>query len=329
MPGIQDFTYFNVGKETVRGTPVAPTRKVYAEGTGVLEPDPHLNFHEAENRGRRSNIARATQMGEDVALRMRTASGVGFDDLVVPFSQLKGGQTGAGGGADKTWGFAPSMTAANSPEAYSVDVGDDVQNWRIQYGMMSRFKLAASLLDVTSLEATWFGQRAVKTAKATPADNAAVKIPGDLWTLKFATTFAGLAGASVQTNFLIGWELEVVTGLIWRHYMDGNLYGAQHVETSITGTLKLTVESTALAVSEMYDKMLSQTADYVRLKATGPALGASNYSAQLDLPILWSKVPPITREDNGINLYEVEAVLLDDGTNAISPTLVNSLAALP
>jgi hypothetical protein len=40
MPGTQIFTYFNVGKETVRGTPVAPTRKMlYAEGTGVLDVD--------------------------------------------------------------------------------------------------------------------------------------------------------------------------------------------------------------------------------------------------------------------------------------------------
>jgi hypothetical protein len=38
----------------------------------------------------------------------------------------------------------------------------------------------------------------------------------------------------------------------------------------------------------------------------------------------------ISRERNGINLYEVSAQLVDDGTNPpISPTLVCSLAALP
>jgi hypothetical protein len=144
-----------------------------ADGTGVLDVDPHLNFHEGENRGRRSNIARVTQMGEDVALAMRLGQGVAYDDMVVPLSQLKGGMTGVGGAADKTWTATPSMTAANNPEAYSIDVGDDVQNWRVQYGMMSRFKLAASLLDVTTLDATWFGQRAVKTAAAAPANNVA------------------------------------------------------------------------------------------------------------------------------------------------------------
>jgi hypothetical protein len=331
MPGTQIFTYFNVGKETVRGTPVAPTRQMYMGGTGVLDLDPHLNFHEGENRGVRTRIARATQMGEDVALQASTVSGVSYDDLSVVISQLKGGLTGAGAMADKTWTWQPSMTAANSPEAYSIDVGDDTQNWRIQYGMLKSFKLSAGLLDITNLDTTWFGQRAIKGAKAVPASNTGVKIPGDLWTVKYAATQAGLAGASISTNFLLDWELDVDTGLIWRHYMDGNLYGAQHVETDISGTLSMTVESTALAVSEFYDKWYAQTLDFVRLKATGPVLGATNYSCLIDVPILYSKVEPIGGEEEGINLYKVQANLAYDPTSAFSiqGVLVNSLAALP
>jgi hypothetical protein len=125
MPGIQDFTYLNFGKETTRGTPVAPTRKWIGESTGVLDVDPSLNFHTGENRGRRSVIARATQQSEDATLKIRAEPT--FDDMVWPLTQLKGGLTGTGGAADKTWAAAPSMTAANSPEAFSVDVGDDVR----------------------------------------------------------------------------------------------------------------------------------------------------------------------------------------------------------
>lgn len=331
MPGTQDFTVLNYGKETVRGTPVAPTRKWYGEGTGVLSEDLGLTFHEEENRGRRSTIARVTMTSEDTAIKMRSGdSGIGWDDYVLPLTQLKGGMTGVGGAADKTWTAAPAMTGANNPESFSFDVGDDIQNWRIQYGMMTRWKQSATLGDVTRFEADIFGQRAVKTAAATPAANATPRIPGGLWTVKFAATFAGLAGAAVQTNLLIDHELEVFPGLKWRHYMDGNLFGAQHVETSIGGSLKLSVESTAFAISEMYDKWKAQTVDYVRLKATGPTLGGTNYSLQYDMPILWSDVPQIGKADEGINLYEVTANLLDDGTNPpISPVLVCSLAAIP
>lgn len=330
MPGTQVFTYLNVGKETVRGTPVAPTRQLYAQGTGVLDVDPGLNFHEGENAGVRTRIRRVTQTKEAIALQAELDA-VSFDDLVVPFSQLKGAQTGTGAGADKAWTFTPSMIAANNPEAYSLDVGDDTQNFRVQYGMLRSFRLAASQGDVTSLGMNWFGQRAVKTAKASPAINSGVKIPGDLWTLKYATTAAGLTGASVQGNFLIDWSLEVETGLVPDSTLDGNLYFGQHVETEIKAALSMTVESTALAISEAYDKWLAQTLSFVRLKATGPALGGSTYIATIDLPILYSKVEPIAAERDGINLYRVAANLAYDATSAASivPSVTNTLAALP
>jgi hypothetical protein len=331
MPGTQIFTYVNFGKETVRGTPVAPTRQFYSDGTGVLDVGAGQNFHEAENTGRRYRTRRVTRQAEDVKLKINSASGVSWDDLVLFFSALNGTATGVGGSADKTWTFTPSATASNSPPSWSVDVGDDVQNWRCQYAMPRTFKISAALGDVTQIESEWFAQRAVKVAKATPAINSGLKIPGDLWTIKFAANIAGLGAASVQTNFLVDYSLEIDPGLKWRHYMDGNLYGAQHVETDISWTLAMTVESTALAVSEFYDKALSDAMDFIRLKATGPALGASNYSAQIDMPVLY-EVPQIISGESGsdgINLYKVVAHGADDGTNGIIPVIVNSLAALP
>jgi hypothetical protein len=329
MPGTQIFSYVNIGKETTRGTPVAPTRQFYDDAVGVLSPEYGQNFHEAENTGRRYRIRRVTRQTEDVSLKFSTTSGVAYDDLVWPFSQIKGGATGVGGSADKTWTFTPSATAANNPEAYSVDVGDDVQNWRCQYVMARSFKLSAALGGLTELEMDCFAQRAIKTAKATPAINAAIKIPGDLWTIKFAASIAGLGAASVQTNFLVNWEMEVFPGLRWRHYMDGNMYGGQHVETDIAATLDLTVESTALAISEFYDKAVADTMDFIRLKAQGPVLGGSFYSAQIDMPVLYEEPEIISSEDDGINLYKVRAHLADDTTNGIIPVIVNSLAALP
>lgn len=329
MPGTQVFTYFNVGKETTRGTPVAPTRQMYVDGTGMFQPDYGQNFHEAENTGRRYRTRRVTRQTEDVTWKVASAAGVSFDDLVVPFSQIKGGATGVGAGADKTWTFTPSATALNNPEAYSIDVGDDIQNWRLQYAMAQSFKISAAIGDVTGLEMEGFAQRAVKVAKASPAVNSGVKIPGDLWTIKQAASIAGLGAASVIQNFLVDFELEVMTGLRWRHYQDGNMYGAQHVETDIAWTLSMTVESVAQAVSEFYDKAVADTMSFLRLKATGPTLGGSAYSAQIDMPVLYETPEIIAEEDDGVNMYKVVAHGADDGTNGIIPVIVNSLAALP
>ena len=157
------------------------------------------------------------------------------------------------------------------------------------------------------------------------------QLPSDLWTIKFAATIAGLSGASVVTNFLIGFDLEVQTGLLWRHYLDGNLFGTQHVETDIAWTLNLKVEATAQAVTQFYDKAAADTMDFIRLKATGGPLGGTNYSSQIDLPVLYEEPEVIGDEDEGVNLYNITARLAYDATSGTSivPVTVTSLAALP
>jgi hypothetical protein len=332
MPGIQDFTYLNYAHETTRGTPVAPTRKWLGDATGVLDVDPMVTFHETENYGRRSSVRRVTSQGENVGLKIRAEPT--FDDLVLPLTQLKGAMTGAGGAADKTWAAAPGMAYGtfNLPEAYTFDVGDDVQNYRVQYVMFPRFTLSGGLGEVEKIAIEAFGQRTQKVAKASPADPASSpKLVGGLWQWKFAATFAGLPGASVVPNFVVDHKLTVETGLVWEHYQDGFMWGGQHVETSIGGALELTVESSALAISEFYDKWLSGTIDYVRMRnQSAVVLGGSFPSLQNDLAVLYEDVKPIASQRDGINLYKIKARLMDDGVNPpISPTLVCSLAAIP
>lgn len=331
MAGTQEFTLVQYGKETTPGTPVAPTRIFAAEGTAVLDDDRGWNLHENENRGRRSEIGRApTQQTEDVVVNLRSYEGVAFDDLMWPFSDLNGTATGTGAGADKSWAQTPSMTASNSPKAYSLDIGSDVQNWRVQYAMWRDFEIRAGRGQLTQLSGTMFGQRSIKTARAALTAVSPQKIAGDWWTVKIATTFAGLPGASVQANLVVSLRLKVRTGLIPRHYLDGNYYFGQHQELRIGGELELELEDTATTITEFYDRYTAGTMFYLRLRAQGPTLGGSAYAAQFDLPIVTPEVKIIDREDNGVNIFRINARLSDDMTNPpITPLIVNTLAALP
>ena len=332
MPGTSIFTHANIVKETTRGTPVAPTRKLYMEGTGVLDHDLGVSFHESELRGTRTSIVRATETKEAVAVALRTLadSGVGYDELPYFLDALLGAQTGVGGGANKTWTMTPSMTAANNPDAFSLDVGDDIQNWRLQYCMWQRLHLSAAQTELTMLEVDGFAQRAVKGAAASPANSSPVRIPGSLWTFKFASTMAGLPAAGVMSNFVLSWDLDVNTGLVPRFYLDGNLYFGQHVESSITGTIGLRVESHASTITNFYDNYDTQTMQFVRAKATGPVLGGAFYDAQIDVAVLWDKPSILAESEDGINIYNVTGRLAYDATstNSIVPVIVNSISAL-
>jgi hypothetical protein len=333
VAGTQTFTRISLVKETVKGTPVAPTRRFYGVVQGNFDLGQSWAFHEEENRGLRTRPSRTpTQLREAPTFKLQDIDGIGFDDLVLPFSAgLRGGQVGAGAGADKTWTFAAQNTASNAYESMSADVGDDIQNWRLQYVQPTRWKISSELGGQTRFEADCFAQRAIKTAAATPAEVSPVKIAASLWTIKFATTAAGLTGASVQTNFLRTFGLEWMTGLKPRFYADGNNFFGQSQESDLNGRLSLEVESTALAVSEFVDKYTAGTQSFARLKATGPVLGGSFYSLQFDVPIFWDEPKPIASVDDQVNLYTVTGRVDYDPTSAksLEAVLVCSLAAIP
>ena len=332
MPGVEVFSRINLAKESTKGTAVARTRRFYGVAAGNFNIGDVFAFHEAENRGARVRISAhaPTAVREAPTFKLVDIAGIGYDDLVLPLSAgFQGGRTGTGAGADKTWTFTQPSTGSGAYESLSADVGDDTQNWILDYVMPTRWALKTTFGELTHFEADCFAQQAVKGTASTPAEVNPILIPADLWTVKFAATFAGLSGASVQTNFLRTWSLDYMTGIKNRFYMDGNLFMGQHVETDIVSTFEMEVESTALAVSEFVDKFRAGTLDFVRLKATGPVLGGSFYSLQLDFPVYWDEPKPLASVDDGVNLYTVKGRQAFDGTNGMVITLVNSLAAIP
>lgn len=334
MPGSQLFTHFQLGKESTAGTAVAATRQLYPDGTGHWGLDRMRTRHDSGSRGTRTNVTHVTQQGVSLRIPFRTAPdvGVAFDELIYPFCQLKGGVTGSGADADKTWTFTPSQTGANSQESFTIEVGDDTQNYEAAYCQASDWTLSAGVDDLTQLEMNWFGRTSTKSTKTSVSANDGVKIPGYLWTVKFATAQSGLDAASVQSNLLVGWSLNMQTGLVPRKYQDGNAYFSQTVEAApLRGTLTMQVESTSTAVSQFYDKAAADTIDFIRLKATGPSLGSSAYSAQIDMCVSYDDPEVIGAETEGVNLYNVTAHLMYDATwaNSIVGTIVNTLSAIP
>ena len=65
MAGTQTFTRISLGKETTKGTPVAPTRRFYGVANGNFDLGQTWASHEEENRGIRTRPSRApTQLRE-------------------------------------------------------------------------------------------------------------------------------------------------------------------------------------------------------------------------------------------------------------------------
>src|SRR3990167_51544 len=317
MAGTQIYTHFQTGKETNAGTAVAATRRWYPDGTGVVDIDNMLSIYQG-NRGRNVQATGGVEKGEAVSLQYRSNPDIGlqFDELPFVLGQLDGGNTATGALANKTWTVAPSMTADNAQESYTIEVGGDTQNWEYEYAQARSLTIGASVDSMTTLEMDIFARQAIKSTKTSLTSNVPlVGIPGYLWSPKFATAQAGLAGASASTNFLLDWSATFQSGRVPRFYPDGAKYFGQSVQSKPQDVaLTLHVESTALAVTEFYDKWRGQTIDFMPLPATGPTLGSGTYSATWEVALLYTKVVPIGSEQDGVNIYEISARNVDDPT---------------
>lgn len=333
-PGVQPFTFLTLGKETTSGTPVATTRELYPDGTGFFTPEIMQSFHEGANRGLRTNITHATKTGVGAQIPFRTAPDVGasYDDLILAFTNLvASGGTATGGSADKTWTFTSVQGAVYTPNTFTIEVGDDAQAWEVEYCFATGFSLSSDGTELTQMSIDWVGRQSTKTTATSVSGNNAVKIPAKTWTLQHASAQSGLAAAGTADN-LAGWTLTVDTGLRPRRTQKGQYYFTDLVASgNLSGTLEFDIHGDSSAVSEYWDKAAAQTLTFARLKNTGPSLGSSNYSAQIDVGLLYEVPEPIAAEDEGVNIWRVRGRIAYDSTwtNSLVATVVNSLATLP
>jgi len=326
-------SHFQIGKETPSGTAVAATRRMAPDLTSAFTVDFMKTYHEGRATGSRNPISYATQQGTQVAITYRSIdnAGIAFDDLPYFLHFPSGGTAGTGASADKTWTNQWGGTATGSALSYTIEFGDPTQNFEAEYCQASKLSFSAEPNGLTQISADFFGRQSTKSTKTTLSIGNPVAIPGYLWKPRFATAQSGLAGATDVPNFLVSWDAEWTTGLVPRHYQDGNAYYGRSVESApVAGTLHLMVESNATAITQFYDKAAANTIDFVQLKATGPALGGSNYSAQFQFAVEYENVVPLSGEQDGVNLYDVTARLVYDSTwgNSVQSTIVCSLASL-
>lgn len=330
--GIVANRYFQTGKEATHGTSVAATRRWNPEGI-AWNPGRRKHFY-GGSRGTANPRSGATNTGALVEISYKGFDGASWAELVFPLSNLDSGQTGTGAGADKAWTFAVNRTTPEDYETYTIEVGDETQEYEAEYCFVKSFTLsgdASNRDNMTELSIEWVGRQSTKSTKTGSLSVSDVRIPAYLWTPRFATAQSGLAGASDVANFLRTWSLTVETGLVAHFYGDGNTYFGQVVRSQpVDATLSMTVDSNAQAVSQFNDKSAANTMDFIQFKALGPTLGSSNYSAQFQMAALYEDPVIIDGDVEGVNTYSVVAHLADDdsGPFCMSWAVTNGIAAL-
>lgn len=328
-------TKYQYGPETTRGTAVAATRLLGADPKPV--PNDRTWNQVRYGTGRRGG---AQQKRNDTLLVKDSLNfsnlyfqalpmllQCSIDGVIAPTEQTAGQQ-------DYLWTATPLWNAPNTPSTISLQLGDDVQAWVMEYLMFDRLKFTWGVpqdgeASPVSCEASYFARQL--TAQAFTAS---LSLPANLSMLNGKLTRMWIdsvwanAGTTEITNTLRGGELEIMTGNHPKFFGSGNKYFDGYGEGDIIAMASLTLEGNAAALA-IYNDFRSGAAKVLRLEFQGPQIGTGvNARFRVDLNGYWEIVTPVNSESKGNNLSRAVFRTIDDGTNVLAASVITTINAL-
>lgn len=215
---------------------------------------------------------------------------------------------------DYAWSFTPSLSAANNPDSFTLEWGDDVQAYEAEYLMFNALKIAGALGDDAgvSLEATGFAKQITPTT-FTPSLSALTYefMVANMTKLYIDTAWAGLGGTQV-TGLLGEFSLELMANNHPKFLADGVKTFTTHGEGAINALATFTLEGNSTADAQ-FDLFQAGTKRAIRLEVIGSQIGTgTTHKLTVDMFGQWESVIPLASEKNGNNRHAAIFHVLDD-----------------
>lgn len=318
-------------KETTPGTIPTLTsggRKLLVSPTGVITNGTTLELGAERSVALRNPLisTTATVVSTEPTISASVPA-ISIGELPIWLSMTKT-VSPSGTAAPYGWDYDYAMVSANNPTSYTMVATDGIQQYAIDYCMAESITIAADRSGLTNLSANLFGQAIAKNGD-TLADGVPTSpfMPGRLWNFyQHGTAFPGTADGTAY-EYLLDFNLEFNAGIMKQAYLAGTTSFSTHAESGpFTGTLTMTVSSTASAVSNWYDAYQAGTPRGVRLSWTNGTL-----SAHIMAMIVPTEVQQMAGAEDGLTTMGVTGTLVYDPTSAKSLRIVvnSDLAALP
>lgn len=285
---LQVFTSARAALEATRGTDLTPTRLIYGESfthdheVATIRPEERRNSYE----GFYSAAAGPERSALEISGR------VSYDDLIWHANLFyKAVASGTGAGADKTWTFTPTNTSDDVKTAtiqlgYSDTIAT-APGIKLNYCMgdtfnlhfeknddgaatfSSRFMSAKALTQITAFT----GALSDRTVTLASCNNTVVYID--------AATIGTTADSKVVS---VDYTLNL--NPVAFYALDGTTAAAS-IERPNVRTWSATITRQYNAATE-FTAYQNKTVRKVRVRTTGPTLGASNYKIDLDMYGVWT-----------------------------------------
>ena len=330
--GEKALSKIQVGLEaaTGHGTAVAADTILLAGSHPPIAPDRVMTFME-DDAGVRAPSVRAPRSDQTLVQDTLTFENAYFQLLPLLFSLgIKGGITPvlqSTGGSDYKWTHTPSMTATNAPDSITLELGDDTQDYEVEYVMIQRLKLSGVIAQdqspsPMSIEVEYFGRQytasgTFTTGIALPANE---EINSKLVKFFVDTTSTGI-GDTEKTGLLRAYDIDIINGFHPKFMGGENKFFDTHGQGDYLTTTTLTLEGNSDA-DAIYDAWKAKTAHFLQFNVSGGQIGTGvNQNLSIGIPGYWEAVTPIVEQVNGNNLHQALHRSTYDATGAITLAL--------
>jgi hypothetical protein len=330
MAGSKALRRLQLGRETTAGTAV-PATAVW-RGLGTIEDQREIKFAD-EDVGLLSRTDRSYCAKLLASLQMEEVEAT-YEQLPYIFEGgIKLVNTGATdtGGSGKVYVYAVATNAKPTIRTFTIEGGDDQQAEEMEHAFVESFRLSASAGEALKVTANWLGRQVSTSTFTAPLSLPTVEeiLSSKAVIFLDATTI----GTTTASNTVLGFDIDVKTGLTPRWTHDGALYfsGVEQNEPEITATVTFEHDATAVAEKAAWR---SGTRRLVRINISGSALttaGTFTYKTlRIDGGGKWEKFEKIgERDGNDIVTGTLRFRPDSTGANFATFTVVNETAVVP
>lgn len=271
-----------IGKESTFGTSVAATAKFM--GLTDLSATPLVTVK--QSRYMQGDFAPAhTSRVTDKRASATTQGDFTYEDMpMILTAAVKGGVTGVGATADKTWTFPFPLTSSASVDLRTLEFYDGSQEYEIASAFVESFTISGSAANdgLVTFSANWLGRELTKSTLTGALTNRSVEtLAVGSMALKI-DDFGATVGTTSLTATLIDFNFTYNTGVHFKKFSDGDVRPSAIGYGVPSATLTYTAEFNANAIAEL-DKYIAGTGRLIELSGTGSVLGSSNRSLKIQL----------------------------------------------
>jgi hypothetical protein len=212
----------------------------------------------------------------------------------------------------RLWTYAPTLTAVNTPDTYTVEFGDEAQAYEAEYVFATSLELAGAMNEPVKVSADITGRR-LSTSTFTPAlADRTVESALAQKTVLSLDDAGGVIGTTAVSGTVFGWKWTLPEHFVPKRQMDGQLYFSSVTEKRMQPKLELTCEfnSTFAAVRAKY---AADTAQLARLDVLGSLIAATEFRR--------------LRIDGAYRITEIDKLDESDGTTVVGMTLLGEYDA--